>query len=108
VARGEQNFPVVSAGIARGQLDKEKTEFAGISAAGKVSHRHSVAVIPACAGRLRREGIQARLSNWNDWRSFLCRTIFDGGQVKPVPMDDIWIARVIDNINVNEATLTKA
>ena len=96
----QKNLTVIATGIARG-LDDQEAELARIGAFVEVRHGHGVAVIPARARGLRREAVEERLALRNNGRSLLGRAILFGRNIKTVPMDEIGIAGVVDDIDAD-------
>ena len=47
------------------------------------------------------------MSDRNDRRSFLSRSVLNSGQVKPVPMDNIRVSGVIDHVDRDRTPLAK-
>jgi hypothetical protein len=95
----EHDFAVIAARIARGGINDQEAELARKGALRQVRHRHGMAVIPACAAGLRRQAVKQRVARWNDGRPFFRRSILSGGQVKPMPVNEIGIAAVIDDVD---------
>jgi hypothetical protein len=68
-----------------------------------------VAVIPAGSGRIRREDVPPTPSPWRHrWRPFLSRAVNVGRNVEAVPVDELFVARVIPNIDDQLSPLSDA
>jgi hypothetical protein len=96
---GEHDFAVISTGIARGRVDNEKAELAGIRAAIEVSHRHGVAVVPPRARGFGREAVKQRFPGRDDRRTLFHGAVLQGWDEQSMPVDQVGIAGIIDNLD---------
>jgi hypothetical protein len=64
-------------------------------------------VVPACARRPRSKGVDERFAHWDDWLSLFSRSILESGQVQAVPMDEVRIAGVVDDLDLHGAPLVQ-
>jgi hypothetical protein len=99
VVRGKENFAIVTSRTAGCRFDDQEAEFTGVGAPVEVAHRHRVAMIPARSRRLRGVVVGVGLAGLDDWRSLLGRAILERRQIEAVPMDEVGIARVVDDLD---------
>jgi hypothetical protein len=108
VMGGEHDLAVVSARVARGWLDDEESKLACIGAAIEVSHCHGMAVVPARAGGPGRKSVEQRLSRGDNRRALFRCAVYIGGVIEPMPVNEIRIAGVVDDVDRNRFALLQA
>ena len=87
----DRHLLIVGAGVVA-VLDDEQAELAGVGALVQVAARADVAVVPAGAGRIRREHVAlAAAVGRHARRAFLVRAVDVRRDVEPVPVDDVFV-----------------
>jgi len=108
VMGGEHDLAVVSARVACGWLNDEESKLACIRAALEVGHSHGMAVVPARPGGPGRKSVEQRLSRGDNRRALFRCAVYIGGVIKPMPVDEIGIAGVVDDVDRNRFALFQA
>ena len=98
---------VVLAGVVAG-LDVEEAELAGVGALDGGRPSHGVRVIPARAGRARRELIAAAAMRGDRRRALLFYAVDFGWDRNAVPVDQFRYICVVDDIDGDGLALTHA
>src|ERR1700755_1154803 len=65
-------------------------------------------MIPPRARRLWGKGVDVRWPRLNDRRSLFGRAVLHGGQVKAMPMNEIGVTRLVDNVDLDRHAFAQA
>ena len=95
---GEEDLLVVMAGVGC-SINEKEAELPGVGTEREVAAGAGVGVIPARSGGAWSEGIAQAASRGNHGRAFFHGAVVKGVDGKAMPVDDVLLRRVVEDVN---------